>query len=74
MQLGEPHVRVVEGCCPGLLTLSEATLEPGESSRMAFPLQMHSGMDGPHDFDLHVRLGESDDYFTLKVVDNFTGR
>lgn len=73
VQLGQPHASVVEGCCPGPLTLSDATLEPGESSRMAFPLQMHAGMDGPHDFDVHVPFGESDDYLTLKVVGNFTG-
>ena len=73
VQLGEPHASVVEGCCPGPLTLSDATLEPGESSMMAFPLQMHAGMDGPHDFDVHVPFGESDDYLTLKVVGNFTG-
>lgn len=73
VQLGEPHATVVEGCCPGPLTLSDVTLNPGESSMMAFPLQMHAGMDGPHDFDVHVPFGDSDDYLTLKVVGNFTG-
>ncbi len=27
--LGEPHASVVEGCCPGPLTLTTATLAPG---------------------------------------------
>ena len=73
VQLGEPHASVIEGCCPGPLTLSDFTLDPGESSMMAFPLQMHAGMDGPHDFDVHVPFGDSDDYLTLKVVGDFTG-
>jgi len=73
VQLGEPHASVVEGCCPGPLTLSDITLEPGESSVMEFPLQMHAGMDGPHDFDVHVPFGDAADYLTLKVVGNFTG-
>lgn len=73
VRLGEPHASVVEGCCPGPITLSAFTLEPGESSVMAFPLQMHAGMDGPHDFDLHVPFGDSADYLTLKVVGTFSG-
>lgn len=73
IELGEPHASVIEGCCPGLFSLSDATLEPGESSTLVFPLQMHAGMDGPHDFDVHVPFGDSADYLTLKVVGNFTG-
>ena len=73
VELGEPHASVIEGCCPGAFTLSDATLDPGESSVLAFPLQMHAGMDGPHDFDVHVPFGDSADYLTLKVVGNFSG-
>lgn len=72
--LGEAHASVIEGCCPGPLTYSDPLLEPGESTQLAFPLQMHAGMDGPHDFDVHVRYGNGpDDYLTLKVVGNFAG-
>lgn len=72
--LGEAHASVIEGCCPGPLTYSDPLLEPGEATMLAFPLQMHAGMDGPHDFDVHVPYGEGpDDYLTLKVVGNFTG-
>lgn len=72
--LGEAHASVIEGCCPGPLTFSDSVLEPGESTRLAFPLQMHAGMDGPHDFDVHVPYGDGpEDYLTLKVVGTFTG-
>lgn len=72
--LGEAHASVIEGCCPGPLTYSDPLLEPGESTRLAFPLQMHAGMDGPHDFDVHVPYGDGpEDYLTLKVVGTFTG-
>ena len=59
--LGEPHAEVVEGCCPGPLQVGTETLEAGESTELAFPLQMHPGMDGPHEFSIHVpvqRAGE----------------
>lgn len=72
--LGEAYASVIEGCCPGPLTYSDSVLDPGESTMLAFPLQMHAGMDGPHDFDVHVPYGEGgDDYLTLKVVGNFAG-
>jgi hypothetical protein len=72
--LGEAHASVIEGCCPGPLTYSDPVLEPGEATTLAFPLQMHAGMDGPHDFDVHVPYGDgADDYLTLKVVGNFAG-
>lgn len=73
VHLGEPHASVVEGCCPGPISLSDVTLDPGESSVVVFPLQMHAGMDGPHDFEVHVPFGDSSDYLTLKVVGDFTG-
>lgn len=73
VRLGEPHASVVTGCCPGPLSLSDVTLEPGESSTLSFPLQMHAGMDGPHDFDVHVPYGDSASFLTLKVVGTFAG-
>lgn len=70
--LGEPHASVVEGCCPGPLELTAATLAPGETARLTFPLQMHPGMDGPHDFDIHLPLAVSDEYLTLGVTGDFS--
>jgi hypothetical protein len=72
VSLGEAHASVIEGCCPGPLMYSDTVLEPGESVLLTFPLQMHPGMDGPHDFDVHVPYGDGpDDYLTLRVVGNF---
>ncbi len=72
--LGEAHASVIEGCCPGPLTYSDTVLEPGESVSLIFPLQMHAGMDGPHDFDVHVPYGDGpEDYLTVKVLGDFKG-
>lgn len=69
--LGEPHASVIDGCCPGPLELTATTLAPGESARLTFPLQMHDGMDGPHDFDVHVPVTGTGDYLTLGVTGTF---
>lgn len=69
--LGEPHASVIEGCCPGPLDLTATTLQPGESAQLTFPLQMHDGMDGPHDFDVHVPVGDDGEYLTLGVAGTF---
>lgn len=69
--LGEPHASVLEGCCPGPLELGATTLAPGEATQLTFPLQMHSGMDGPHDFAIHVPIAGTDDYLTLGVTGVF---
>lgn len=70
--LGEPHASIVEGCCPGPLELTATTLAPGESAELTFPLQMHPGMDGPHDFDIHVPLTGSSEFLTLGVTGDFS--
>lgn len=70
--LGDPHASVVEGCCPGPLTLSGTVISPGQSAQLTFPLQMHPGMEGPHDFDVHVPVGGAEAYLTLKVTGDFT--
>jgi hypothetical protein len=57
VQLRDPHIRVVEGCCPGQATYGRSSLAPGEETTLTFPLMMHPGMDGPHDFRLHVPVG-----------------
>lgn len=61
--LGEPHAEVIEGCCPGPLQVGRTTLSTGQSTELTFPLQMHPGMDGPHEFSIHIpveRDGEKD--------------
>lgn len=59
VSIGEPHASVVEGCCPGPLTIDARILQPGESAVLSFPLQMHHGMDGPHRFRIHVPVGDA---------------
>ena len=69
--LGEPHASVNEGCCPGPLTLDQIELVPGASTTLTFPLQMHPGMDGPHDFDIHIPVDGPDTVLTLGVTGTF---
>jgi hypothetical protein len=70
--LGEPHASVVEGCCPGPLLLAETRLAPGEATTLTFPLQMHAGMDGPHDFEVHLPVSNDPDVvLTLRVTGDF---
>jgi len=74
VKLEEAHAEVLEGCCPGPLEFTKTSLKPGETARLVFPLQMHEGMDGPHDFDVHVPItsaGESE-LMTLKVTGDFS--
>lgn len=71
VRLGEPHASVREGCCPGPLELTGTSLAPGESARLAFPLQMHPGMGGPHHFEIHLPIADGDEYLTLKVTGHF---
>jgi len=69
--LGEPHASVIDGCCPGPLELGVRTLEPGGSTDLSFPLEMHPGMDGPHQFLVHVPVGTGSDYLELTVIGDF---
>lgn len=69
--LGEPHASVLEGCCPGQLLLDRTEIPAGATATLTFPLQMHAGMDGPHDFDVHVPIAGSDDVLTLGVTGTF---
>ncbi len=73
IELGEPHASVIEGCCPGPLELAASRLEPGSSTELSFPLQMHVGMDGPHLFAVHVPVGEGDDVLELFARGDFRG-
>jgi hypothetical protein len=71
--LGEPHPEIREGCCPGPLSLSSSTLEPGERATLTFELSMHQGMDGWHDMLVHVPVSgaKGDDVLTLAVTGDF---
>lgn len=69
--LGEPKATVVTGCCPGPLSLDTRTVPPGGHATLAFPLQMHPGMDGPHDFALTVPVGPEGDPLVLGVTGDF---
>jgi hypothetical protein len=67
--LGKPQLEIVKGCCPGELTLGAATLAPGEQTTLAFPLQMHPGMDGDHLFRIAVPV--DDEPLVLSVAGDF---
>ena len=74
--VGQPQV--LEGCCPGPVyadgELTQAgqglTVAPGGAVLLQFPLQMHPGMDGPH--DLAVPLASGDEQTALHVTGDFT--
>ena len=68
--LGEPKAVVAEGCCPGPLQLSSASLPPRGTATLAFPLQMHPGMDGPHDFAVTVPVA-GQGALALRVTGDF---
>ncbi|MEQ1874574.1 MAG: hypothetical protein ABL953_12690 [Ilumatobacteraceae bacterium] len=59
--LGEPHVQINQGCCPGQLSYQGTnTLAPGATTSLTFELSMHPGMDGAHDMTLHVPVTHAD--------------
>lgn len=66
--LGEPHAEVIEGCCPGPLEIGVTTLEAGETTELSFPLQMHPGMDGPHEFSIHVPIERNNQKGLLELT------
>jgi hypothetical protein len=74
VELGEAHAEVVEGCCPGPLEFGSTSLKPGEETQLVFPLQMHEGMDGPHEFQVHVPItsGDDEELMTLTVTGDFS--
>ncbi|MGF1667067.1 MAG: hypothetical protein ACFCVC_12440 [Acidimicrobiia bacterium] len=49
----------------------QTELVPGASTTLAVPLQMHPGMDGPHDFDIHIPLDSPDTVLTHGVTGTF---
>lgn len=59
--LGEPHVQINQGCCPGQLSYQGPNpLTPGATTDLTFELSMHPGMDGAHDMTLHVPVIHAD--------------
>jgi hypothetical protein len=67
-----PYLEVVKGCCPQQPTMGQRTLNPGEHTTVAFPMMMHEGMGGYHDFRLHLPTntpGQSDK--TVQILSNW---
>jgi hypothetical protein len=54
-----PYIQVLEGCCQPDLTISSMVIKPGESAYVQSPdFMMHQGMDGPHDFAVHLKTDD----------------
>jgi len=71
--LGSPHADVRKGCCPGALGFDNnvTTIAPGASTTLRFGLTMHPGMDGPHEFTIHLPVGQAQ--LALEVTGDFKG-
>jgi hypothetical protein len=55
----QPYLEVVEGCCPPQLSIGKMTLNPGQSTYVETPeFMMHAGMDGKHDFAIHLKTND----------------
>ena len=55
----QPYLEVVEGCCPPSISVGKMTLDPGQSTYVETPeFMMHEGMDGPHDFAIHLKTND----------------
>ena len=55
----QPYIEVLEGCCPPQLTIGKTALKPGESTYVQSPdFMMHEGMDGKHDFGIHLKTND----------------
>lgn len=54
-----PYIEVLQGCCQPDLTISSLNIKPGESAYIQSPdFMMHEGMDGPHDFAVHLKTND----------------
>ena len=70
--LGAPQIEVIEGCCPPGTQVSSKILHPGEEATVSFSFMMHQGMDGPHDFRVHVRTSDPEvPDQTVEVLSNW---
>jgi hypothetical protein len=55
----QPYIEVVEGCCPPQISIGTMTLNPGQSTYVQTPdFMMHEGMDGKHDFAIHLKTND----------------
>lgn len=55
----QPYLEVLEGCCPPQLSIGQMALKPGESTYIQSPdFMMHEGMDGKHDFGIHLKTND----------------
>jgi archaellum component FlaG (FlaF/FlaG flagellin family) len=54
----QPHVQVVEGCCPPDVNLSSWSARPGEELTVSMTFMMHDGMDGKHDFRVLLQTND----------------
>lgn len=52
--LAEPQIEVVAGCCAPRVAADDYELLPGEITTIRTSFTMYPGMDGPHDFRIHV--------------------
>ena len=67
-----PYLEVVKGCCPQQPAIGQRTLNPGEHTTVSFPMMMHAGMGGFHDFRLHLPTnvaGQADK--TVQILSNW---
>lgn len=56
--LGNPIIEVVVGCCPSQTSVDDNVLSPGEITTIRTRFTMHPGMDGEHDFRVHVKTND----------------
>lgn len=55
----QPYLEVVKGCCPPNISVGKMALDPGQSTYVETPeFMMHQGMDGPHDFAIHLKTND----------------
>ena len=56
----KPYVQVQDGCCPPDLSVGAMSLKPGESTMVtSATFRMHPGMDGKHDYAVHLVTNDS---------------
>jgi hypothetical protein len=68
-----PYIEVLEGCCPPQLSVGSMALKPGESTYVRSPdFMMHEGMDGPHDFALHLKTNDAENPdFVVRILSDW---
>lgn len=56
-----PSIEILQGCCPPRLTIGALALRPGQSTVIRSGVfMMHEGMDGPHDYAVHLKTNDPD--------------